>query len=108
LVTPTQAIIGRKGPFKYRLYFGVGGLAFGLLVGVLEGMRIGRHSGDHAASADGSGAVKQPARPRWRGATTPFARRPDLGQSMAERKPPPADASNGTHELLARHPAQPA
>src|SRR5215472_6895331 len=64
LVTPTQAIMGRKGPFKYRLYFGAGGLAFGLAVGVISGIRIGRNGGDHGASTKGPRTIKAPAGPR--------------------------------------------
>lgn len=53
LVTPMQAIIGRRSNLKYRLYFGAGGLAFGLLVGIVQGIRIG-HQRDDAAPAEGA------------------------------------------------------
>lgn len=100
MVTPTQAILGRKGPIKYRLYFGAGGLAFGLIVGIVQGIRIG-HGRDHgSAMKDSAGAggawpaLARPPRPgmrsggayRLRGgahataaeaATPPLARQPD-------------------------------
>ena len=63
LVTPMQGILGRKGPMKYRLYFGAGGLAFGLVLGVLQGIKIGRAVGDHGApTEEPSGAGR-----RWPG-----------------------------------------
>jgi hypothetical protein len=60
MVTPTQAILGRKGPFKYRLYFGAGGLALGLIVGIVQGIKIG-HGRDHAATTKDSAGRAWPA-----------------------------------------------
>lgn len=106
LVTPTQAIMGRKGPFKYRLYFGAGGLAFGLLVGVISGMRIGRRSGDHGASADGPRTIKAPGRPRWPAATSPRARWRGPGRPSTEPEAASANRSDVTDDVLGTHPAQ--
>lgn len=53
LVTPIQGILGRRTGLKYRLYFGAGGLAFGLLIGVVQGIKIGHSRGDHVAPSEG-------------------------------------------------------
>lgn len=53
LVTPIQGILGRRIGLKYRLYFGAGGLAVGLLVGVVQGIKIGHSRGDHVAPTEG-------------------------------------------------------
>lgn len=57
LVTPIQGVLGRRSGLKYRLYFGAGGLAFGLLLGVVQGIKIGHQRGDHAAPTAGSGGA---------------------------------------------------
>jgi hypothetical protein len=51
-VTPMQAILWRRGPIRYRLYFGAGGLAFGLVLGLLQGIKIGRSAGDHGGASE--------------------------------------------------------
>jgi hypothetical protein len=106
LVTPAQAIIGRKGPFKYRLYFGAGGLVLGLLVGITQGIRIGQHTGGHEASAEGPKAVKAPTRPRWSAATPPRGRRLGRGRPSAEPETASAEPSTVTHEEPGTRPAQ--
>jgi hypothetical protein len=64
MVTPTQAILGRKGPIKYRLYFGAGGLVFGLIVGIVQGIKIGHGSNHGAANKDSAGGGAWPASAR--------------------------------------------
>ena len=106
LVTPTQAIMGRRGPFKYRLYFGAGGLAFGLAVGVISGIRIGRNSGGHGASTKGPRTIKAPAGPRWSAATSPLARRRGPRRPSAEPEAASANPSDVTDDALRTRPAQ--
>jgi hypothetical protein len=101
MVTPTQAILGRKGPLKYRLYFGAGGLAFGLIVGIVQGIKIG-HGGNHAsANKDSAGAGSawpasaRPPRPGMRSGGA-YRLRGGAHATAAEATTPPVGTPDGT------------
>jgi hypothetical protein len=52
MVTPIQAILGRRGPIRYHFYFGAAGIAFGVVVGIVPGIKIGRVFGSRTQRAD--------------------------------------------------------